>query len=625
MQTSNSYQDNNQPARAVILTALRVEYLAIRAYLTNPQEDMHHRGTIYERGGFLSGGQAWEIGIVEIGPGNRNAASEAERAINHFDPQVALFVGVAGGIKDVGLGDVVAATKVYGYESGKAGENFQTRPEVGNSAYRLVQRARVEARKSDWQRQLSESQADRPPEVFVGPIAAGEKVVASTQSAVWQFLRSHYSDALAVEMEGHGFLHAIQANPGVDALVIRGISDLIEGKSEADAQGFQEIAARHASAFAFEILAKLKGSQVQKPDDMKREPTTSPLPPDTETEHTERPTVFISYSRKDEKEKDALLTHLSVLQKADLVEVWSDDRIGAGANWRQEIEQAMSQARVAILLVTANFLTTDFIVKEQIPALLQQHQNRGLTIFPVIAKPCAWKAVQWLADMSVRPGHEKPVWRGGGIHADEELANIANEVADIIARAGPPAPNQIPGEENIDTVDLTITAPDGQQFEADVPANMSVEELLRAFLASWRPPDGQGSQHYVLCKDGPTGPRLDLAESLAEAGLGQEANLFLVGKSLTPDSPVSLTVEDKEGQQFTTAVVLGTPIRRVAEAFLHNRPDRGAMRAELVTAGGGPEKERPLNLDASLFDEGINHEATLRIYRAQESSQESRL
>ncbi|NES21088.1 MAG: tetratricopeptide repeat protein [Symploca sp. SIO3E6] len=241
---------------AVILTAISVEYMAVRAYLTELEEKVHPQGTVYEEGKFFANNQVWNVGIAEIGAGNPGAAGQAERAIAYFTPQVILFVGVAGGIKDVRLGDVVASTKIYAYESGKAEESFKPRPEIGLSAHNLEQRARAEARKKDWLKRLP-SIPEPTPAVFVAPIAAGEKVVASTKSEVFQFLCSNYGDAVAVEMEGIGFLDATHANQQVSAIVIRGISDLIDSKSEVDAQGYQKIAASHASAFAFQVLAEL--------------------------------------------------------------------------------------------------------------------------------------------------------------------------------------------------------------------------------------------------------------------------------------------------------------------------------------------------------------------------------
>lgn len=249
--------------RAVILTALPVEFEAVRSFLTNVQERVHpYNQNVYEWGMFTVNGKIWEVGIAEIGAGNSGAALEAERAISFFEPQVILFVGIAGGIKDVRIGDVVAATKIYGYESGKPeAELFKTRPELGQSSYALVERAKAEARSEtrDWLKQLP-SAVEPDPIAYVRPIAAGEKVIASTQSEVCQFLKTHYNDAVAVEMEGYGFLKAAYANQQrASAIVVRGISDLLDHKNDGIGQEAesirQEKAARHASAFAFQILA----------------------------------------------------------------------------------------------------------------------------------------------------------------------------------------------------------------------------------------------------------------------------------------------------------------------------------------------------------------------------------
>ena len=248
--------------RVVILTALPVEFDAVKLFLSETVEKIHpETQTIYELGKFNADGKVWEVGLAEIGAGNAGAAAEAERAIAFFKPQVILFVGIAGGIKDVRIGDVVAGTKVYGYESGKAEqEKFKPRPELGQSSYALVERAKAVRRSKNWLQRLTTTQ-QATPNAFIGAIAAGEKVVASTQSDVCQFLKNNYGDALAVEMEGYGFLKAAYANQArVSAVVVRGISDLIDKKNDSIEQEPEEIrqqkASLHASAFAFEILAK---------------------------------------------------------------------------------------------------------------------------------------------------------------------------------------------------------------------------------------------------------------------------------------------------------------------------------------------------------------------------------
>jgi nucleoside phosphorylase/DNA polymerase III delta prime subunit len=238
----------------VILTALPVEFQAVVAHLQDKEEIVHPTGTIYCRGQFQGEQRTWRVAVAQVGVGGTQAAIEAEKAISYFSAQVALFVGIAGGRKDVRLGEIVVATKIYAYESGKEGVHFEPRPELWHPSHALEQRARHIG--DEWVTRLSGVKPMLPPRVHLGPLAAGAKVLASTQSETAALLGATYGDALAVEMESHGFLQAVHVNHAVHGLVIRGIANLIDGKTEAEEVGWPQIAARHAAAFAFQVLSK---------------------------------------------------------------------------------------------------------------------------------------------------------------------------------------------------------------------------------------------------------------------------------------------------------------------------------------------------------------------------------
>ena len=106
------------------------------------------------------------------------------------------------------------------------------------------------------------AEGERGPSAFVKPIAAGAKVIASHMVESYKLLREFFSDAVAVDMESYGFLRTMYAHPGIPALVVRGISVVIEGKSEADAGGGQPRAAAHAAALALQILAELTSTSL---------------------------------------------------------------------------------------------------------------------------------------------------------------------------------------------------------------------------------------------------------------------------------------------------------------------------------------------------------------------------
>ena len=146
--------------------------------------------------------------------------------------------------------------------------------------------------------------------------------------------------------------------------------------------------------------------------------------------------VFISYSHKDEDWKNRLVTHLGVLEKQGFLEIWDDRRIHGGEDWYEEIEKALESASVAILMISANFLTSDFILGEEVPPLLERRQNEGVRVIPVIVKPCVWQAVNWLKPIQVRPKDGKPISSMRGHRLDRALAELAKEIMDITKPAG---------------------------------------------------------------------------------------------------------------------------------------------------------------------------------------------
>src|SRR5690606_24746965 len=114
----------------VVLTALDVEYEAVRRLLERPQPHTHPQGTRFEVG-LLAGGRA-RIALGLVGKGNQPAAVLAERAVNEFSPAALLFVGVAGALhSDIAIGDVVVATHIYAFHGGTSEDDgFKSRPRV---------------------------------------------------------------------------------------------------------------------------------------------------------------------------------------------------------------------------------------------------------------------------------------------------------------------------------------------------------------------------------------------------------------------------------------------------------------------------------------------------------------
>jgi hypothetical protein len=155
--------------------------------------------------------------------------------------------------------------------------------------------------------------------------------------------------------------------------------------------------------------------------------------------------IFISYSHQDMEWKDRVVRQLRVLEKQGLVEVWEDQGIEGGDEWRKEIEDGLNTAVLAILLISENFLNSNFILDVEVPKLLEHRRKDGLRVIPLFVKPCVWERVAWLAAIQGYPSGGRALSNLTGDQVDTELAELTRKVAGLISRsavAGSPLPRQ---------------------------------------------------------------------------------------------------------------------------------------------------------------------------------------
>ena len=180
--------------------------------------------------------------------------------------------------------------------------------------------------------------------------------------------------------------------------------------------------------------------------------------------------IFISYSHQDEAWKERVVRHLRVLEPVD-VDTWDDRRIAAGTGWEEEIGNAIATCDVALLLISAHFLTSRFILGQEVPPLLQRREEQGIRVIPVIVSPCVWDRIPWLKSIQARPKDGKPLSGMSGHDADAALAALAEEIA---ALGDTLSPGRVAGQalppERIDTTHLPAGAPYFLGREAELAA-----------------------------------------------------------------------------------------------------------------------------------------------------------
>lgn len=188
-----------------------------------------------------------DVFVYVAGVGNVGVGIETSQVVDAIQPDLTIFSGIAGGRKEAKIGDVVVASLVYNYESGKEAvglggffSKFYPRPRIAKPSRKAMSLINP----------FLASYAKNEFSVFLKPIACGEKVLATTKGKIGELIFNVYSDALAVEMEGFGFLSALEGSSRMGILV-RGISDRQDKKSDQEDHGS---ATENAAMVALDLI-----------------------------------------------------------------------------------------------------------------------------------------------------------------------------------------------------------------------------------------------------------------------------------------------------------------------------------------------------------------------------------
>ena len=142
--------------------------------------------------------------------------------------------------------------------------------------------------------------------------------------------------------------------------------------------------------------------------------------------------VFVSYSREDEQWRRRFVEMLKPLVRERRLEVWCDERMVVGYEWRPQLAEAIARSRAALLLVTRTFLASDFIMDQELPALIEH----GVQLVPVLVRPCLWQAVpvleglQWAHD----PGRDGPV--ASSADPEGQIVRVCMALSELLAADG---------------------------------------------------------------------------------------------------------------------------------------------------------------------------------------------
>src|SRR6266702_2939614 len=146
--------------------------------------------------------------------------------------------------------------------------------------------------------------------------------------------------------------------------------------------------------------------------------------------------VFYSYAHKDETFRKTLDEHLSLLQRQGVISVWHDRQIVPGTDWAQAIDEHLERASIILLLISADFLASDYCYGVEMTRALERHQANEARVIPILLRPVDWNNAPF-AYLQALPTGAKPIttWRNRDAAFTDVAAGIRRVIEDLSSLA----------------------------------------------------------------------------------------------------------------------------------------------------------------------------------------------
>lgn len=175
--------------------------------------------------------------------------------------------------------------------------------------------------------------------------------------------------------------------------------------------------------------------------------------------------LFIGYSHKDRLWKEKITTFLRLLERTEKVNfhTWSDSEIQLGENWENEIQNAIDEAKVALLLISADFLDSEFIMDTEVPRILKMAEDDQLVIIPFVVRPCPWELFEWIRATQGYVDNNQALSGQSEYHTELILTELVREISRMITNSRESTEADLEATEGapvIETLDTDWERPD---------------------------------------------------------------------------------------------------------------------------------------------------------------------